>query len=69
MCHPELPHNITRFDVMKRGPQGTKSRRVVFTLPYLEHGLLQAAADRHGITMSPLLRRLAVAEIDSQKDA
>jgi hypothetical protein len=67
MCHAEPTPSTARYDRLMRGPTGTKSRKLVFALPFDAHAELQVAAKGAGLSTSQYLRRLVVADIDSRK--
>ena len=65
MCHSDY----SQLDTLRRGPHGTQSRHIGFKLPFPEHEQLRLLAEREGIQISVLMRRLVLAALDEKAAA
>lgn len=65
MCHSDY----SQLDILRRGPHGTQSRHIGFKLPYAEHEQLRLLAEREGVQISVLMRRLVLAALDAKVTA
>jgi hypothetical protein len=65
MCHSDY----NQLDTLRRGPHGTQSRHIGFKIPFEEHEQLRLLAEREGVQISALLRRMILATLDQKAAA